>query len=253
MFAVATGAGGAVRDAGFKRSSVNGFLVFLPDGGMALAAGSGNVVDINSGSRVTRAFQRVIAVAVQTGSGVVHAPIHGQTMHRSFICKSGARQANVAFGAAAFAMLGHIAEAEKWLAFDVQRIRQCVEAMPLDGVIPHTSHERLDLYMENFTLFRDGLLHSTGEDLFDSPKFPKIIDFLETVFDPDTRALLGTIRYKEDCSLIGGVNFLNRIASKYRDGRAAAMSEQNRAGTRRRLVIGQSFMQDLRMARSAQP
>jgi len=133
-------------------------------------------------------------------------------------------QATPAFGTAAFAMLGHLPEAQKWLAFAVQRVMQSIQAMPRDGVIPHTSWESLDLYTDNLTLFREGMLHATGEDIFDWPVFPKIVDFLERTLDPAARCLLGTTRGHQGIPFVGGAMFLNRMASRYRDGRAAAMS-----------------------------
>ena len=129
-----------------------------------------------------------------------------------------------AFGSAAFAMLGHLPEAEKWLAFAVQRVLQSVEALPLDGVIPLSSYERLAIYTDNLTLFREGMRHATGKDILDRPTFSRTVDFLERALDPETRRVFGTSLGNQGVPFAGGAMFLNCMASKFRDGRPAAMS-----------------------------
>lgn len=123
------------------------------------------------------------------------------------------------FGAVALHLLGEIPEAERWVSYIIPRLRRSLKAMPRDGVIPATSHYRLFLYTDEVTHYRDALLSLTGEDIFDQPQFPPIVDFLSAAYDPPTDQIVATGPDAE--RQYGAQLFLNRIASKYGDGRAA--------------------------------
>jgi hypothetical protein len=127
------------------------------------------------------------------------------------------------FGVAALHLLGIIPEAERWCQWALPRIRRSWAAMPRDGVVPYSSHYHQYLYLEETTQYRDALLAVTGEDIYDLPPFAPIIPFMITLLDPSHRYL----RYGYDLArFIGGAHFLNHMASKHRDGRAAWLQEQ---------------------------
>jgi hypothetical protein len=122
------------------------------------------------------------------------------------------------FGAAALHLLGVVPEAECWVRYVRPRLRRSLTAMPRDGVVPPSSWDVLGLYMNEVTQYRDTLLALTGEDIFEQPQFPPIIDCLVASVplpSPDSAARPATI------SMSGGNHFLNRMALKYRDGRAS--------------------------------
>ncbi len=128
------------------------------------------------------------------------------------------------FGSAALHMLGEIPEAERWVAYIIPRLRRSLGAMARDGAIPPSSHYRLFLYVDEVTYYRDALLAATGEDIFDQPQFRRIVDFLLAVYDRDTGK---TVFGRHDAEpLYGGNQFLNRIASKFEDTRAAWLQRQ---------------------------
>ncbi len=128
------------------------------------------------------------------------------------------------FGAAALHMLGEIPEAERWVGYIIPRLRRSLDAMPRDGVIPGTSHYRLFLYTDEVTHYRDALLALSGEDIFDGPQFAPIVDFLAAVYDPRTTRTTGGRSDAEP--FFGGNLFLNRMAARYADGRAAWLQEE---------------------------
>lgn len=128
------------------------------------------------------------------------------------------------FGSAALHMLGEIPEAERWVRYIIPRLRRSLDAMPREGVIPPSSHYRLFLYVDEVTYYRDALLAVAGEDIFDAPQFRRITDYLLAVYDQSAgRTVAGG--YDNEV-LYGGNHFLNRIASKFGDGRAAWLQEQ---------------------------
>lgn len=128
------------------------------------------------------------------------------------------------FGALALHMLGEIPEAERWVGWAIPRLRRSLAAMPRDGVIPGSSHYSLFLYTDEVTHYRDALLALTGEDIFDGPQFHPIVDFLVEAYDPATGQTMAGIA--DAAPFFGGNLFLNRMAAKHRDGRAAWLQSE---------------------------
>jgi len=118
-------------------------------------------------------------------------------------------------------LLGVLPEAERWAAYAVPRVRRSLDAMPRDGVIPLSNYCQLYLYLDDVTGYRDALLALTGEDIFEQPQFPAIIDYLLRVVRPRDHLML----LESADPLIGGNAFLNAIAAQYGDGRAAALQQ----------------------------
>jgi hypothetical protein len=106
--------------------------------------------------------------------------------------------------------------------------------MPRDGVLPGSVYEILSLYMNDVTQYREALLAFSGEDIFDQPQFPPIIDYVMATLpspskDPAARPATASM---------GGANhFLNRMAMKYRDGRASYLQRALLADTECRTVL----------------
>ncbi|MHB8997690.1 MAG: hypothetical protein ACYC63_20785 [Armatimonadota bacterium] len=125
------------------------------------------------------------------------------------------------FGVVAFTMLGIIPEAERWVRMCLPRLRRSVAAMPLDGVVPGSSHYSIYLYLDEVTQYREALLAQAGEDLYDQPQFLPIIDYLVKAVDFEHGALLTS-----GTRFVGGAQFLNQMASKHRDDRAAWLQER---------------------------
>jgi len=123
------------------------------------------------------------------------------------------------FGVAALHLLGVLPEAERWVRYILPRLRRSLDAMPRDGVIPASSHYSPSLYLDELTQYRDALLARTGEDIFDEAQFPPIVDYF-VVMNGVGDGRSGQL------PLMGGVHFLNRMAAKYRDGRAAYLARQ---------------------------
>ncbi|OPZ81041.1 MAG: hypothetical protein BWY76_03163 [bacterium ADurb.Bin429] len=118
-------------------------------------------------------------------------------------------------------LLGVLPEVERWASYAVPRVRRSLDAMPRDGVIPLSNYCQLYLYLDDVMGYRDALLALTGEDIFDQPQFPRIIDYLMRVVRPQDHLML----LESTDPLIGGNAFLNAIAAKYKDGRAAALQQ----------------------------
>lgn len=128
------------------------------------------------------------------------------------------------FGVVALTMLGVLPEATRWAQFALPRLLRSLAAMPRDGVVPPSSHQHLYLYLDEVSQYRDCLLAQIGEDIYDQPQFREIINYLVTTLDEERGNVLTT---GGDClRFIGGSMFLNQIASKYRDGRAAWLQER---------------------------
>lgn len=122
-----------------------------------------------------------------------------------------------AFGTAALHLFGVLPAAERWVRYAIPRLQRALDAMPRDGVIPPSSHESLSLYMDAVTHYRDALLAQVDADLFDQPPFRPIIDYLITILDEKRLAL----HRSKVSPFAEGAHFLNRMASKFGDGRAA--------------------------------
>ncbi len=123
------------------------------------------------------------------------------------------------FADAALHLLGVLPEAARWAAFLIPRVRRGVDAMPRDGIIPLSNYCQLYLYLDDVARYRDTLRALTGEDLFDESHFRAILDYLLRVTRPQDHTMLLEDAYP----LIGGNGFLNRMAAKFHDQRAAAL------------------------------
>ncbi|MEI8063904.1 MAG: hypothetical protein WCH84_07560, partial [Verrucomicrobiota bacterium] len=126
------------------------------------------------------------------------------------------------FGAAALMLLDVLPAAELWTQFAIPRVRRGVTAMPRDGVIPLSSYCSLASYVDQQTWFRDALLAMTEQDLFDEGPFQCIVNSIQATLRPHdflTITDLGAMPF------IGGNAFLNRVATKYGDARAAYLQE----------------------------
>lgn len=126
------------------------------------------------------------------------------------------------FGVAALHLLGVLPDAPLWTQYIIPRARRSIHAMPRDGVIPFSSYCNLPSYVDHQTWFRDALLALCGQDLFDDGPFQKIIDYINVTVRPQdfvTVIDMGAIPF------IGGNAFLNRMATKYDDARAAYFQE----------------------------
>jgi hypothetical protein len=126
-----------------------------------------------------------------------------------------------AFGTAALHMLGVLPEAERWVRYAIPRIQRALDAMPRDGFMPPSSYEVLFLYMDDVTHYRDALLAQAGADIFDQPQFRPIIDYLIAILDEERL----TLHLPTEVPCVGGSHFLNRMASKYGDERAAYLQQ----------------------------
>ena len=126
------------------------------------------------------------------------------------------------FGAGVILALGMLPEAERWASYIIPRVRRSLRAMPRDGVIPVYNYCSLYLYLEESLHFRNALLALTGEDAFDQAPFHAVIDYLMQVVRPDEHVMI----LESTMPLIGGNAFLNAMASKYGDGRAAYLQRQ---------------------------
>ena len=123
------------------------------------------------------------------------------------------------FGAAAIHLLGVVPEAGVWTAYAVPRVGRSLDAIPTDGHIPPSSYGSPILFLDNPTYYRDALLALTGEDIFDRAPFRAVVDFMvEQAREGDDADL---VRRHGRSLLVGGTHFLNYMAAKYGDGRAA--------------------------------
>lgn len=125
------------------------------------------------------------------------------------------------FGAASIYLLGVLPEAERWTAYMIPRLRRSVQALPRDGVIPMSSYLSVELYLDDLCQYRIALQALTGEDIFDQAPFHAIIDYLLQV----TRTADKVMLLEHPLRFTGGNLFLNMIADKYHDGRAAALQQ----------------------------
>ncbi len=130
-----------------------------------------------------------------------------------------------AFGAAALHLVGVIPEAEFWVRYYIPRLRRALAATPRDGAVPLSSYQGTHLYMDYTTHYRDALLALTGEDIFDQAPFHEVIDYVLTVLSEDGKSMLIS-GLTDEMPLLGAVEFYNRAASKWQDGRAAYLAER---------------------------
>lgn len=132
------------------------------------------------------------------------------------------------FGAVTLYMLGVAQPAERWAKYAFPRLRRSLAAMPRDGAMPLSTHRRLFSYMHEVTQYRDALVAATGEDLFDQPQFPPILDYLASLLTPFVEG--NESRTASHCHVLWGANhFLNRMAAKLPSGTAASLESLLRA------------------------
>ncbi len=129
-----------------------------------------------------------------------------------------------AFGAAALHLVGIIPEAEFWLRYYLPRLRRSLEATPRDGAVPLSSYQGPHMYMDYTVHYRQALLALIGEDIFDQAHFHEVIDYVLTVLAEDGKSLLQS-GVADDMPLLGAIEFYNRAATKWNDGRAAYLAQ----------------------------
>ena len=127
-----------------------------------------------------------------------------------------------AFGAGALNLYGIIPQADRWVSCVIPRLDRSLAAMPRDGAIPHASYFSLDYYTEEVVGYRNALLALTDRDLFDGAPFRPVLDWLETVLDERTCALW-LYGHGDWLPLSGGYAFLNAMATRHGEARAARM------------------------------
>lgn len=125
------------------------------------------------------------------------------------------------FADAALHLLGVLPEATRWATYLIPRVRRSVDAMPRDGIIPLSNYCQLYLYLDDVVRYRDTLRALTGEDIFDQPHFRAILDYLLRITRPQDHLML----LEDTFPLIGGNGFLNRMATKFDDARAATLQQ----------------------------
>lgn len=131
------------------------------------------------------------------------------------------------FGTAALHLAGTLPEAGEWLAYIVPRVRRGLRAMPRDGAIPPSSYGSPALYLDHLVPYRDALLSRGGEDIFDAHPLREIVDYLCAVYIESKGQIVAS--GTESPWFIGGEAFLNRIASKFGDGRAAFLQSRTQS------------------------
>ena len=103
------------------------------------------------------------------------------------------------------------------------RIRRNFIALPRDGVIPPSSYGVLYLYLDQPLFYRDALLSLTGEDILDQTPFHAVVDYVIGILREQDHTMMtfpiGQLPF------IGANAAFNRLACKYRDGRAAYLQE----------------------------
>ncbi len=128
------------------------------------------------------------------------------------------------FGTATLYLLDLLPEARRWEQFIMPRIFQAFKAMPPDGVIPASSYGNLDLYLHDLVPFRSALLARGGVDVLKQTRFQKIVDYIRTVMRGEGKVLTEVGIQK--AFRVGGIAFLNTIASIEKDRRTAKLSRQ---------------------------
>ncbi len=123
------------------------------------------------------------------------------------------------FGTAALHLLGVLPDAATWTAYVIPRVQRSLDAMPRDGHIPPSSYSSPILYLDTPGYYREALLALTGEDTFDQPQFRAVVDYLFAGAAGYGREEL-VARFGKG-QLMGAAHVLNRLATKFGDGRAA--------------------------------
>jgi len=127
---------------------------------------------------------------------------------------------NTLFGFSAYGMLGHSARAPVWLSFAVPRIRRTLDALPSDGVVPHSSHHALHAYMESLSCYRQAHLYATGEDIFESARIQVIPEAIRATLHEPSMRYLRTCCAAELQPLLYSGPFLAQLACDYQDAGA---------------------------------
>ncbi|HWL52207.1 MAG TPA: hypothetical protein VNQ90_07220 [Chthoniobacteraceae bacterium] len=128
------------------------------------------------------------------------------------------------FGAATLYLRDRLPEARQWEIHILPRIFRALEAMPRDGAIPPSSYGALNSYLHDFVSFRDALVAVGGEDCLKRLPFRPVLDYIMVMAEGGQGVFVdGGI---QEAHLVGGVAFVNHIASVFRDGRAAALSRR---------------------------
>lgn len=140
------------------------------------------------------------------------------------------RQSLFAFGTGALHLLGVIPEADVWVRYALPRLDRAHRAIPRDGVVPTSSHHSLTLYLDEMCFYRDALLAQSGRDIYDEAPLRAVVDYLEQVVTDDGfLPLWGSSA--DGAKLQHSQIFLNHMARKYRDGRAATIQRLLMGGT----------------------
>lgn len=141
-------------------------------------------------------------------------------------------RAVVGFGTAALYLADLLPQARIWCRYALPRIERAIRAIPRDGVVPPSSYNNLFLYTGELSRYRDTLLAWSGDDLFEMAPFHRVIDYLcklhgsikvkpsKLNFEPGRLEGKAGNLFK---NMLRGSMFLNQIARKYNDGRAARL------------------------------
>lgn len=128
------------------------------------------------------------------------------------------------FGVAAINLLGVLDRAPHWLAFAHQRLQRVIRILPADGGIPFSSYFKVHLYMDDLLTWRDALKHAAGQDLYDNPLFPRVLDGVIHRLDLPQRQVMTCLARGDRKHFYAGWGFFNAIAAHTRTGQGVTLT-----------------------------
>lgn len=149
--------------------------------------------------QMSRFFDNTLCWADYWGGSL--AQDHG---HRSLSC----------FGVAAMHLLDLLPNAQMYASFVVHRMNQALALILPDGGIPFSSYTKIHLYMDDMSIYRDVLLHATGQEVYDTPGIEQTISFVIARLDPTTSEVMSVNPRGDRINYYAGWGFLASMAQR---------------------------------------
>lgn len=135
--------------------------------------------------------------------------------HRSLSC----------FGVAAIHMLDLLPEAAVYASFAVHRMNQALALILPDGGIPFSSYTKIHLYMDDMSIWRDVLLHATGQEVYETLGIEKTVDFVISRLDANTSEIMAANPRGDRLNYYAGWGFLSAMAERSIPGAHALVDQ----------------------------
>lgn len=160
--------------------------------------------------QMARFFDGIMCWADYWGGSL--AQDHG---HRSLSC----------FGVASIHMLDLLPNAPMYASFVVHRMNQALALILPDGGIPFSSYTKIHLYLDDMSIWRDVLLHATGQEVYETPGIEETVSFVISRLDAKTSEVMSANARGDRLNYYAGWGFLAAMAERNVPGAQALVQQ----------------------------